>query len=277
MSGDPKPKVTLEDLLRLKREERPAPEFWSRFDRELRAKQLAALVEKRPWWQGIPAWALNWRRFHLPLGATAALALTLVSLRDSGSHPVAAGPTEVQTSPTVVTERASRDLAPAVEGAVIAAPVLSPTVASSVSAARGVAMEESTESESLVAEAALQTLEPESSPPVAAGLAEAVSARFAGGKVLAALDNEPNLGRGLTSVREAKNPVVRGASVEPLAQMSSPTEVRRARFRTALATPVAKETLAQANDRLARNLSDERMNDAVRRFDAKADRLSLKF
>ena len=75
MSGDPKPKVTLEDLLRLKRAERPAPEFWARFDRELRAKQLAALVEKRPWWQGLPEWALNWRLFHLPLGATAVLAL----------------------------------------------------------------------------------------------------------------------------------------------------------------------------------------------------------
>ena len=91
MSGEPKPKVTLEDLLRLKREERPAPEFWSRFDRELRAKQLAALVEKRPWWQGLPAWALNWRRFHLPLGATAVLAVTLVALRDSGGHPVVVG------------------------------------------------------------------------------------------------------------------------------------------------------------------------------------------
>ena len=44
-----------------------------------------------------------------------------------------------------------------------------------------------------------------------------------------------------------------------------------------MAMPVAKETVAQANDRLARNLSDERMNDTLRRFDAKADRLSLKF
>ncbi len=277
MSGEPKPKVTLEDLLRLKREERPAPEFWSRFDRELRAKQLAALVEKRPWWQGLPAWALNWRRFHLPLGATAVLAVTLVSLRDSGSHPVAVEATAVQTFSAVVTERTSRDLAPAAEAAVIAAPAVLPAKVSSVSAAIKVAMEESNESESLAAEAALQAIEPESSPSVAAGLAEAVSARFAGGKVLAALDNEPNLGRGLTLVRETKNPVVRGASFEPLAQMSSPTEVRRARFRTALAAPVAKETVAQANDRLARSLSDERMNDAVRRFDAKADRLSLKF
>ena len=43
MSGEPNQKVSLEDLLRLKREERPTSEYWSQFDRELRAKQLAAL------------------------------------------------------------------------------------------------------------------------------------------------------------------------------------------------------------------------------------------
>lgn len=274
MSGDPKPKVTLEDLLRLKRAERPAPEFWARFDRELRAKQLAALVEKRPWWQGLPEWALNWRRFHLPLGATAVLALTLVSLRDSGSHPVAAPTTLREPIVRVAgsSELASHELAVPVEVTSIAA-----TAAVSMAAASGSAMEEPAEPEPVVAAVAMSPLESEAPQSAAAGLAEAASSRFAGGKVLAALDSESTLGRSLGAVRETKSPVVRGAAFEPLAQMSSPTEVRRARFRTALATPVAKETLAQANDRLARNLSDERMNDAVRRFDAKADRLSLKF
>ena len=32
--------IVIEDLLRLKRAERPPAEFWSTFDRELRAKQL---------------------------------------------------------------------------------------------------------------------------------------------------------------------------------------------------------------------------------------------
>ena len=45
--------VSLEDLLRLKRAERPPAEFWQDFDRQLRAKQLAALVQSRPWWQEI--------------------------------------------------------------------------------------------------------------------------------------------------------------------------------------------------------------------------------
>ena len=76
---DQRPKVTVEDLLRLKRAERPAPEFWGNFERELRQKQLTALLEKRPWWQEIPQFLA--RRAYLPVGATAILAFTLVSVK----------------------------------------------------------------------------------------------------------------------------------------------------------------------------------------------------
>jgi len=76
---DQRPKVTVEDLLRLKRAERPVPEFWSNFERELRQKQLTALLEKRPWWQEIPQFLA--RRAYLPVGATAILAFTLVSVK----------------------------------------------------------------------------------------------------------------------------------------------------------------------------------------------------
>jgi hypothetical protein len=38
--------IQIEDILRLKRAERPPAEFWGEFDRQLRAKQLAALVSK---------------------------------------------------------------------------------------------------------------------------------------------------------------------------------------------------------------------------------------
>ena len=72
--------LTIEDLLHLKRAERPAPEFWTRFESELRQKQLAALLQHRPWWQSLPQSLLQ-RRMFLPLGATALLAFTLVSVR----------------------------------------------------------------------------------------------------------------------------------------------------------------------------------------------------
>jgi len=78
-NSDHRPKVTIEDLLHLKRAERPAAEFWANFERELRQKQLTALLEKSPWWQRLPQLVV--RRAYLPLGATAVLAFTLVSVK----------------------------------------------------------------------------------------------------------------------------------------------------------------------------------------------------
>ncbi len=72
-------KPTLEEVLRLKRAERPGPEFWVGFERELRQKQLTALVEKRRWWHGLPL-VLS-RRVYLPVGATAVVAFALVAVR----------------------------------------------------------------------------------------------------------------------------------------------------------------------------------------------------
>ncbi|AHF90841.1 hypothetical protein OPIT5_12120 [Opitutaceae bacterium TAV5] len=97
--------VTVEDLLRLKRAERPPEEFWARFETELRTKQLAASIEPRPWWLGI---ALLWRKsapFALPAGALAALALTVVGVQRVAFAPAGSGP-----SPAIVV--ASQDTRP---------------------------------------------------------------------------------------------------------------------------------------------------------------------
>jgi hypothetical protein len=83
-------RVTVEDLLRLKRAERPRPQFWAEFERELRQKQLAALVERKPWWHELSASAGRFGWLRLPVGATAVLALTLLSVRQysySGGQP----------------------------------------------------------------------------------------------------------------------------------------------------------------------------------------------
>ncbi|MFA5056893.1 MAG: hypothetical protein WC485_02165 [Opitutaceae bacterium] len=78
---NPPPRVTLEDLLRLKRTERPPAEFWIQFERELQQKQLAALVERKAWWHELAAFYSRYGRVRAPLGATAILALTLFSIR----------------------------------------------------------------------------------------------------------------------------------------------------------------------------------------------------
>ena len=73
-------RVTLEDLLRLKRAERPPSEFWGEFERQLRQKQLAALVEKKTWWHEFAVAYSRIGRVRLPLAVTAVLALTFLSV-----------------------------------------------------------------------------------------------------------------------------------------------------------------------------------------------------
>lgn len=96
-SDDPRPsasKPTLEELLRLKRAERPDEAFWRDFDRGLRQKQLAAIIEPRPWWLGL---ALLGRRFSalgLPVSAGAAALLAVVVLRTQAPLGPVAGPVE---------------------------------------------------------------------------------------------------------------------------------------------------------------------------------------
>ncbi len=75
----PNLKPSLEEILRLKRAERPSPEFWAGFERELRQKQLTALVEKRRWWHVLSQFSP--RRAYLPVGATAVVAFALVAMR----------------------------------------------------------------------------------------------------------------------------------------------------------------------------------------------------
>jgi hypothetical protein len=82
-------KPTLEELLRLKRAERPADEFWARFDAGLRAKQLSALVEKPSWTAALRA-RLAW--FAAPLGATAAAALAVTVWLQTRPVPLAVAP-----------------------------------------------------------------------------------------------------------------------------------------------------------------------------------------
>lgn len=76
-----RPKVTIEDLLRLKRAERPHQDYWVQFESEMRQKQLAALLRKDPWWTRL-AHGLG-RKHYLQLGASAALvAMVLLNVRE---------------------------------------------------------------------------------------------------------------------------------------------------------------------------------------------------
>lgn len=281
MSFEPKRPVTLEDLLRLKRTERPPAEFWDQFDRELRAKQLAALVEKRPWWRSLPHvfdGLRRYRRYHLPLGATAVLAVTFFALRDrpAALENISADATAGAAAPAAAAldRRDKTDVLAAVPVpvAVPEKPLL--TENSATFSASSVAL---VKNETMTAN--LVSL---SAPAPEGGVATelAPSARQIATNLMVAQMTDPNLGRGILAepgLSDAAPTLARG-SFEPLAQVASSSNGSRfARLRTAMASPIIN-TVVHTTERVTRELSDERLSeDGIRRFAAKGDRLSVKF
>lgn len=271
MNHESKRPVTIEDLLHFKRAERPTAEFWTEFDRELRAKQLAALVEKRPWWRSFPNVFRGLARYHLPLGATAVLAVTLVSLRDS--HPPVTVPTVSDSAPaaTASTSAPSTSVLPPASAAVAvvdespvveAAPAsVNPTETSSVA------------SSTLRAPGELSRLVPlleVGETENRLDLRSAEQALAVGGSVanVASLSTVPSSFE--TRALPARAPQ------EPLAQMSNPAERRRSRFASAFSA-VAMNTSPTQTQRVARRLSDEQLYDSIHRFGASGNTVSIRF
>ncbi len=77
-----KSKITLEEVLRLKRREKPSAEFWEQFDRELRQKTLQALVDEKPWHQKYLTPFFGRMAIAVPLAAATALALVFTVFQD---------------------------------------------------------------------------------------------------------------------------------------------------------------------------------------------------
>jgi hypothetical protein len=259
-----RPKVTLEDLLQLKRAERPPVKFWTEFDRTLRAKQLAAIVETRPWWR-------NWTarktlvRVCMPLGATALLAISFSSVRVAVVKP--------QKNIAVNSEVAVQ--APIVVGESVAAREASVPA----STAQTVALTQ-TEPERGDFTGSFASVEM-ATPTGLAGanspeqlLASGTATVKAAGQALAQLVGlEDYLS---TSSANARSPVV-----EPLTQVATPRDSRRTRLLAYSVTfdPHAADSSAavRSRDRVTRRLSDEAIYDSITRLGLSGDRVSIKF
>ncbi len=282
MNRDGKRPVSLEDLLRLKRAERPPEVFWADFDRQLRAKQLAALVEKRPWWQG---WSLGsivagLRRHPLPLGAAVALGVAYLGLR-SGSDRVSA-PADVPSS-AVVAQMAQSSVvgpetpsvaqvdaplsasAPSFVAAIPAAPVAGAPAESaetapdpSASAATFASAEREADRLLFVSSVPL-SLEAQSS------LLMAQSEPLSSGALLG----------GATRL-EARAPASRVA-VEPLRQMTPPADRRGSRILTAMVSMASVENAMRTTERAATRLSEEQLYEQIRRVGAVGAAVNVKF
>jgi hypothetical protein len=74
-------RISLEQLIQLKRAERPPASFWDDFDQELHRRQLAALVNVEPWYRRAGRALAAIARRLAPAGAGAtALALAVLAL-----------------------------------------------------------------------------------------------------------------------------------------------------------------------------------------------------
>lgn len=303
MQPDSKRPVTLEDILRLKRAERPPAEFWTQFDKELRAKQLAALVEKRPWWKTVSFSQVfaGLRRYHLPLGATAVLAVTVFGVREYRA-PRTSAPA---VTPAPVTETASSETVAALSPTSAAVPVapatLAPLRVESANAPKAQAVAATT----AVAAAAVTgpvestskhfVLSSEATPngnlaqmisgvgaPTAESTSDAdlsPSARLIAENVAALQATEPVLSTPaiMASVTgfEART-AGRSKPIEPLSQMKVPSGTRRSNM-IAAATLISTTAPVVTGERAARGLSDERLYESISRINARGAGMLVKF
>ncbi|HVT72106.1 MAG TPA: hypothetical protein VHD61_03145 [Lacunisphaera sp.] len=266
---DQRPKVALEDLLRLKRAERPAPEFWATFESEIRQKQLAALLEKRSWWQGLSQVLV--RHAYLPVGATAVLAFTLVSVKYYvPSQPSALEPTAT-TKPLASVNRAvvpPAVAAPAAPGAQHEVP--SATVADSPVMAK----DANGSAESVAASTSAET-----AIPVAAVAADSPSSRYIANNLDSLERTDPELVQSVLGSRLSAPARVQPAALMPDELASVPTGTsRRSRLLAHYSDhPLTPEPTAPeiVRERLARRLGDSDISDRISRIGLKGDQVSL--
>jgi|GEM_PF-210339 len=306
-------RVTLEDLLRVKRAERPPAEFWVEFERNLRAKQLAAIVEKRPWWRSWRSISLS--RWSLPVGAAAALVVALSSVGPvyRGSQSVAevprvepkavakqqVAPRAIEEAPqTAVVNTAQAPVAMAASGASSAspAPALSSssdvsslpspaasvaptpvTVASKKVSAEPARLASVTEQIAGIGLDANADAEKTALPQFASMGAQKDSSVAVGDEVNAFFENA--VAKLDSSLRPEKSP-----SVEPLSQVPSPRDARRARllaFTGSLDTHAPQysnsSNVIRSRDRIASHLSEEALYDSIRRLGIKNGGVSIQF
>ena len=272
--------INIEDLLRLKRAERPPSEFWADFDRALRAKQLAALVTKRPWWRNLPRTIAAFSRYRVPLGASAILALTVFSFRDhklTSTHQPpereVGVPAVSSAQNTTDSERPVPTSETALAGQSITSSVAQPDTTIAVPVVLGTIGATVTEISHVLA--------PDDGSEAASATApQAQSQRYSEAGLVVAQVPERLRNHGLLSGAngfESRETPARIA-IEPLQQMSLPSDTRRSRLLTAMVSTASLESTGRTAERAANRIPEERLYDQVHfRFGAKADRLQVKF
>lgn len=303
-------RLTVEDLLHLKRSERPAPDFWNRFERELRAKQLAAIVEKRPWWitLRLPQAARYVSRFQIPAGVAAVLALSIVVVREY--HPSGSpGGSTPAVSPVVSLETVAitnGEMTPVPPSMQVAGVIDDIRTVHASTESDGVLIVDSTDRGGVADPPPPATVQSPASfgpgglmamIPWAAPQPPADSSRE--GRQSVALGELPHVYFAAAAFpgrehnfegRVEVDPVVmaapavatKGVETTVPALSMSPREVRRDRILASLVvadntSESERSRLAQMREVLTSALDDDRLYDSVRRLGMGGDRLTLKF
>lgn len=296
MSDQPRPssRVSLEDLLRLKRAERPPAEFWLDFEKSLRGKQLAAIVEKRPWWRTWPSLS----RWSVPLGAAAALTMT-VTLISHGQRKAAETLSKADSGP--VSTREVAPITPAVEAIASLKPIELPVDSEKEASPALVASVQSVPLSASAAEhrspAVAEVPELGSSMRLAsvseqiAGLGVSGGSDQSSSRFTAVAHKDSAAVRELNSFFERAvahlDPGLRAeksASVEPLSQIQSPRDARRARllaYTSAIDTHSPQYSdntnVIRSRERITSHLSEEALYDSIRRLGIKNGGVSIRF
>ncbi|MEZ0216152.1 MAG: hypothetical protein ACAH89_03400 [Rariglobus sp.] len=280
--------MTIEDLLRVKRAERPSVEFWSRFEQDLRAKQLAAIVEPRPWWIKVrlPQVARTLVRYQMPVGVAAVLALSFIVVREY--RPMNVAPEVVVTLPVVESVAVVSNVMAPVEivGDSVA---ITPMVKKSTEVIPTIEANEPVpvgpgELLAMIPWAAPQSASQIDAHAESAVLGELPQIHFAAAIKPASelhFEGSVEVAPMLVSAPVVERPVAESEAVAQVMPVS-PREVRRNHILSSLvvadnSSEADRAVLVQAREVVSNSLTDDRLYDSVRRLGMGGDRLTLKF
>jgi hypothetical protein len=272
--------VTLEELVRVKRAERPPPEFWDQFEREMRVKQLAAIVEPKPWWAPFIRVGARVSRHQVPIGAAAILLLSFVSIREyrtaefrpvfvpEVSHPV----TEIENI-AESSASAERQDAEAIATSVtsISTTPRSEVAAAPLTTSNPVSVNVATQVGTVAHVVPLMDRAPAAVEPTP-------SARYIAANLAAVRATDPSIVNDVFAasvrVKGLREPVR-----DPLTQINTNGESRRSRFLTTALPAIANssDVSVGTSDRVARRLTEDRLYDSISRVGVRGDRVAIKF
>lgn len=258
MSHEPDRKpISVEDLLRVKRAEKPNTEFWSSWQAEVRTKLKTADEQPRSWWStSFPRIWISVARWHLPVGAAALAALVYVSVKEY--RPVA-------TSEVITPIAGGAEILQSVN---VGQPA---TLLSELRDDKG----KSDESSTLVSSDVLRSVVMLSSSDEVSASKLSRSARAIAANLAYLRSCDPML-----SLGEYRVSLLPSAPIqEPLTKVATTHESKQNQIIASYSSLAASGGSSQrAQDRLLTRINDDQLYEsAISRIGARGDRLSLKF